>query len=237
MRAYFYQTVASTQDLAKTYLKKGGLEAACFSAKQQTGGYGKRGRYFYSPAGQGLYLSLALPHFRANQGKINLLTPAIATAVVAELKPFYPDCSFALKWVNDIYLEGKKIAGILTEQVAAGLVVGLGLNLNINAFPPELRAKADSLHDPDFKQKNLGQKMMTAILRASRNYQTGEFLPKYRSLSLLINKKVRLKLGRKNICGQVLDIDQLGRLVLRHEGRVDHFSSGEVIKVHCLLKQ
>lgn len=234
MKKYVYQTVTSTQDLAKKYLKNGGLERACFVADQQTAGYGKRGRHFYSPAGQGLYLSLALPKFHLVKEKMSLLTPAVATAIVERLANFYPDKNFALKWVNDIYLDDKKIAGILTERVSDGLVIGVGINLAEGKFPNKLKTKADSLHDPNFKEKDLSSSIVKAFLQACQSYQTGEFLAEYKKLSLVMDKKVTLQLGKEKITGHVLDIDRNGRLVLQHDEKVDHFSSGEVIKVEML---
>ena len=73
MRKYFYQTVNSTQNIAKEYLKKGNLDIAYFTANEQTAGYGKRNRYFYSPAKQGIYLSVALPGFNVINKNIDLL--------------------------------------------------------------------------------------------------------------------------------------------------------------------
>lgn len=234
MKKYVYQTVTSTQDLAKAYLKNGGLETACFLANQQTAGYGKRGRPFYSPADQGLYLSLALPKFHFIKAKMSLLTPAVAMAIVEQLADFYPDKDFVLKWVNDIYLDGKKIAGILTERLASGLVIGVGINSAEERFPVQLQSKAGSLHDPHFKQRDLSSSIIKAILRACQSYQTGEFLPAYKRLSLVMGKKVTLRLGKKKLDGRVLDIDQTGRLVLEHNRKIDHFSSGEVVKVELL---
>lgn len=234
MKKYVYQTVTSTQDLAKAYLKNGGLEIACFLANQQTAGYGKRGRHFYSPADQGLYLSLVLPKFHFIKAKMSLLTPAVAMAIVEQLAVFYPDKDFVLKWVNDIYLDGKKIAGILTERLVKGLVIGVGINSAEERFPVQLQSKAGSLHDPHFKQRDLSSSIIKAILRACQSYQTGEFLPEYKRLSLVMGKEVTLRLGKKKIFGHVLDIDQTGRLVLKHNRKVGHFSSGEVVKVELL---
>lgn len=231
MKAYFYEKIASTQDLAKAYLKKGGLENACFAANAQTAGYGKRGRLFYSPAGQGIYLSVALPHFHLIKSRLGLLTPAVATAIVQQLICFYPGYHFALKWVNDIYLEGKKVAGILTERVNDGLVIGVGINFAEEKFPAQLCKKSGSLHDPHFKAKNLSSLLVKVIIEATQSYQTGAFLPAYRKLSLVINKRVTLKLGTKKISGLVMDIDHWGRLILEHNGKTDHFNSGEVVQV------
>ncbi len=231
MRKYFYQTVNSTQNIAKEYLKKGNLDIAYFTANEQTAGYGKRNRYFYSPAKQGIYLSVALPGFNVINKNIDLLTPALSTAVVQKLQDTYPNYHFSLKWVNDIYLNNKKIAGILTEQVSNGVVIGIGINLNNKTFPNNLMSKAGSINDPYFHQKNLVPSIVKAILYAINTYQTGLFLNKYKQLSSIINKMVTIRLGTKEIYGNVIDIDQLGHLVLEYEGKVVHLNSGEVIKI------
>lgn len=232
MRKYFYQTVTSTQDIAKRYIKLNNSETAYFVANEQTAGYGKKNRYFYSPAMQGLYLSVALPNFNIINEKRDLLTPAIATAIVKKLQSIYSDRHFTLKWVNDIYLNDRKIAGILTEQVTSGLVIGIGINLNNQWFPNELKLKAGSLKDPDFQQKNLTPTIVDAILQASKRYQTGSFLTEYKHLSLIINKMVTLRLGSKIIRGIIIDIDQFGHLVLQSQKKIYHLNNGEIINYY-----
>lgn len=94
MLVYRYDQVESTQDLAKDYLKNKNKKIAAFVAQSQTNGYGKQGRFFYSPAQTEIYFSIAFPNFEIVQDKINLLTPCIATYVVDVLRKFYPqkDC-------------------------------------------------------------------------------------------------------------------------------------------------
>ena len=126
-----HEVVTSTNDLAKKEAREGRpvLVAAC----QQTAGRGRRGRSFYSPAGTGLYFSLAFPW--EEEVPPTLLTPLAALAA-AEVLEDLVEAPIGIKWVNDLYLGGKKIAGILTEAVTrlpkeAGvfLVLGLGNGL------------------------------------------------------------------------------------------------------------
>lgn len=229
MRFFYYQLVKSTQDLAKEYLIKR-KQSAAFIASGQSAGYGKSGRGFYSPENTGLYLSMALPGFVLIKAKQNLLTPAIAVEVVKVLNDNFPKRNFRVKWVNDIYLNERKIAGILTENTAYGLVIGIGINISTQNFPVALRQKAGSIQ-ANFDLKKLANQVVNAIIKAARTYQTGTFLPTYRQFSNLIGRKVTLKLGKQTVRGQVVDFDEQGRIVLKmHHKRVS-YGSGEVTKV------
>lgn len=229
MQFFYYQVVKSTQDLAKEYLIKQ-KEAAAFIARGQSAGYGKSGRDFYSPENKGLYLSVALPDFTLKKIKQNLLTPAIAVEVVKVLKQNFSRRNFQVKWVNDVYLNGKKVAGILTENTLYGLVVGIGINVAIQDFPEDLKQKAGSIQ-VNFDFKELGSQVINAILEATKTYQTGAFLPMYRKFSNLIGKKITLKLGKQVVRGRVIDFDDQGRIVLEAQHRRFSYGSGEVTKV------
>ena len=146
-----YDTVDSTNTRAKQ-------DAATLSgptlylARTQTAGRGRMGRSFHSPADTGLYMTLAIPTDRP-LGEIVRMTALAAvatTAAVEDLTGKHP----AIKWVNDLYLYERKLAGILTEAVTrpdslACLVIGLGLNLTTTAFPPALSTTATALFSPD----------------------------------------------------------------------------------------
>lgn len=229
MRFFYYQLVKSTQDLAKEYLLNQ-KDSAAFIARGQSAGYGKSGRNFYSPQNTGLYLSVALPEFTLIPAKQNLLTPAIAVKVVQILKHNFPNRDFRVKWVNDIYLKNRKIAGILTENTINGLVVGIGINISTQNFPVALKQKAGSIQ-ADFDFEKLGKQVIKAIVKAIETYQTGDFLPTYRQFSNLIGKKVTLKLGKQDITGKVVDFDDQGRMVLKTHREQTSYGSGEVIKV------
>lgn len=231
MQIYQYDQVESTQDLAKAYLKNKNKKKAAFVAQSQTNGYGKQGRFFYSPAQTGIYFSVVFPDFKIMQNKINLLTPCIATYVVEALRRYFPQKDFRLKWVNDIYLENKKVAGILTEYENNGLIIGVGINIATHDFPEKIKFKAGYISDAFFEYKKMTIELLQAIELASKNYGQAQFMKQYRQLSWIIGKRVSLKLGKKEITGVVKTIDDAGKLVILSNSKLKSFSSGEVTKV------
>lgn len=234
MRFFYYEKTSSTQDLAKGYLQDKQQSVAIFMAKQQTAGYGKQGRKFYSPADSGLYFSIALPNFKLGTNK-NLLTPALAVNTLLALKAYFPQADLKIKWVNDLYLNGQKVAGILTESLTKGLVIGLGININTNIFPGSLRDKAGRITEQQLKSEeriNLVKKISQAIIAATVDYENPMFLKKYRAFSNIINRKINLKLGKQLFQGRVLTIDDQARLIVAVAGRIKEFSSGEVNRIY-----
>ncbi|WP_281828340.1 MULTISPECIES: biotin--[acetyl-CoA-carboxylase] ligase [Lactobacillus] len=231
MQVFHFEQVSSTQDLAKEYLKNNpnGI-AAAFVADSQTNGYGKQGRDFYSPAKTGMYFSIALPKFDLDSAKAGLMTPFIAVKIVEVLQKLFPNKSFKLKWVNDIYLNQRKIAGILVEKVAAGLVVGFGINLTTTKFPKAIAKKAGSI-DQSFDREKLEQFLIKNVLFAVQNYDQIDFLDEYRKLSCVIGRQVSLHQGQKRYAGCVVNIDDQGCLLVDIQHRLLHFSSGEIDKV------
>lgn len=231
MQIYKYQKVASTQDLAKKYLEGKNSVNAAFLAQEQTAGYGKRGRSFYSPSNTGIYLSIAFPRFKLNLMYAGLLTLAIGVAVVHVLQQQFPSNKFRLKWVNDIYLNDKKVAGILTEKTKFGLVVGIGVNISTTDFPTEISDHVGSIMKENIASDQVSRHLIQAITKATKTYQDSKFLDEYRKLSYLDNKEITLKMGHRKITGQVITIDDQGRIVVAHQGRISSYSSGEVTKV------
>lgn len=231
MQIYEYRKVTSTQDLAKKYLEEKNNKTAAFIAQEQTAGYGKRGRSFYSPAKTGIYLSIALPNFKIDLNYAGLLTLAIGISVVPVLKKQFPANDFQLKWVNDIYLNDRKIAGILTEKTKFGLIVGIGINITTTSFPSSISDHVGNITQSNVDNNQISRKLVKAIIQATKTYQNAKFLDNYRELSYLKNKKVTLKVGRKHIIGRVVTIDNQGRLVIACQDTLRRYSSGEVIKV------
>lgn len=160
-RVYYYETLASTQQLAYELAKDGAPSGTVVIAEQQTGGRGRLGRPWHSPPGTGIWLSLLLRPTVA-LAHLSQLTLVTAVALVDAIRAgFRPDDRLSpeavrIKWPNDIYVlqngGRKKICGILTEVHAEmdrvhTCVIGIGLNVNQAAedFPPEIRDKATSL--------------------------------------------------------------------------------------------
>ena len=170
MQIYEYRKVTSTQDLAKKYLEEKNNKTAAFIAQEQTAGYGKRGRSFYSPAKTGIYLSIALPNFKIDLNYAGLLTLAIGISVVPVLKKQFPANDFQLKWVNDIYLNDRKIAGILTEKTKFGLIVGIGINITTTSFPSSISDHVGNITQSDVDNNQISRKLVKAIIQAPDSY-------------------------------------------------------------------
>ncbi|WP_297951576.1 hypothetical protein [uncultured Lactobacillus sp.] len=97
-----------------------------------------------------------------------------------------------------------------------------------------MKKKAGSVDSDEFDRQNLTFKLAQAIIKASKNYETEDILPEYRSLFNILNREVALKVGNKQLMGKVVAIDNLGRLVIAQGEKQLSFSSGEVTKVYQL---
>lgn len=145
MKIIRYQKIESTQKEAIKRAKNGLAPWTVILAKEQTGGVGRKGNLWYSPKG-GLYFSIILPPTKTeNVEIIHIITSFYLAKIIYEetnIKPF-------VKFPNDIYLNKKKVAGILTQNIVVGkkglAVIGIGVNTNIKNFPKELKKKATSL--------------------------------------------------------------------------------------------
>ncbi|MFD1483895.1 biotin--[acetyl-CoA-carboxylase] ligase [Lacticaseibacillus baoqingensis] len=232
-------SVESTQGQAKTWLAtQAAVAPAAFFAGEQTNGYGRRGRVYYSPAETGLYFSVVLPNTLPDLTQVGLVTTGVATACLGVLQRWFPQADFGLKWVNDIMLGAKKVGGIITEAVlevesatSAAFVVGIGLNLNTAKFPPAIEAIAGSITTAPVDRNRLAAELLTAILAMYQTVATGDFLPAYRQASTVLGHTVTLALGDRRITGVAQAIAANGGLVLQTAAGNTTYMSGEVVKV------
>lgn len=199
-----------------------------FIAKRQSGGKGRFDRKFYSREG-GIYLSyLYKENLPLNEIKFVTPCAAVAVAKTLEKRGFSPK----IKWVNDIYLNSKKICGILSESKisssgASSVIVGIGINVNTESFPCELADKASSLFLESGKKYDLNGFVADLISVLDDLYdeiRRKTFLEEYRRRSL-INGKTLLFKGKEYVC---LGIDDDARLILQNADEQLRFSVGEV---------
>lgn len=136
--------LGSTNDLARLLVGAGCPEGAVVAADRQTHGRGRQGRAWVSPSG-GLWCSVLL--YPSADSPRGLLSLAASVAVAQTLEQFVPEPA-GIRWPNDVVIVGKKVAGILMEATGAAVVVGIGINVGIElqAMPPEVAARAESLH-------------------------------------------------------------------------------------------
>lgn len=235
----FASSVGSTNTVLRSLAEQGAPEGTVVIADEQTRGRGRMGRTFYSPAGSGIYLSLLLRPENADPRQTVTLTAAAAVALcqaietVSEKRPH-------IKWVNDIFLNGKKVCGILSEAafglesgVPEYVVVGAGINTYVpeGGFPPELAGIAGALWDrpmPD-KKNRLAAEFLNHFRKLYAADDPSAFLEDYRRRSLVIGKDITVVAGGVETPAHALGIDENCRLLVRYEsGETAALSYGEV---------
>jgi BirA family biotin operon repressor/biotin-[acetyl-CoA-carboxylase] ligase len=233
-----YDTVESTNNITKELDSNSAPNGTTTVANHQTAGRGRRGRTFVSPEGSGLYMStIVRPKFSIEYAP--MITAAAACAV-AEAIEYFCGSQIMIKWVNDLYLNNKKICGILTEA-SFGLemrtldcaVIGIGINvLSVNnSFDAELLKIASSVEDETGKFINRN-KLCAEVLNRLENYmgriENRSFLEEYRRREYLTGNMVTANVGNRSVVGEAIGVDDNANLIVRTpSGEVVHLNSGE----------
>jgi BirA family transcriptional regulator, biotin operon repressor / biotin---[acetyl-CoA-carboxylase] ligase len=142
-RIEWHATIGSTMSAARQFAESGAPSGTLVGAEEQTAGQGRHGRSWHSEPGSGLYVSIILRrHF--TPAALPVVTLALGLAVRdAILKT--TDLACDLRWPNDVLLESKKCAGILTTLESSAIIAGIGINVNHSSFAAELSGIATSL--------------------------------------------------------------------------------------------
>ncbi len=236
----YREIVASTNELAKELAQEGAEEGTVVIAEEQTGGKGRMGRSWYSPAGQGLWFSIILrPKISAVE--VSKVTLATAVAVAKAIREV-TGLRVGIKWPNDILLDNRKVTGILTEMSAEiervnYLIVGIGVNVNMGpeSIPPDLIGSATSLAE----QKGVPVSRIKLLAAVLNNFEFiyGEFvrgnfaaiLARWKELSVTLNRQVRITSLHEVDEGIAFDVDDEGALLLkRKDGSVKRVLAGDI---------
>lgn len=234
-------TIFQELDSTNTYLKKlgsqGEKENQLVIALSQTCGRGRMGRSFYSPNGTGIYFSLLLhPEFSAEK---SLFLTVMAAVSVAETVMKYNKNDVKIKWVNDIYIDGKKVCGILTEgainsdKMLDYAVVGIGINVIApeNGFPDEIKDIATAIF-PGNTEENIKEKIVADVVNKffdMYNDIDTDFVNRYKQYSCLTGKEINIISGENTRPATVIDITDDCHLLVRNEnGEIEEISSGDV---------
>lgn len=233
-----YNSLDSTNATAKELVARGDAKTGdLIIALSQTKGRGRMGRSFYSPENCGIYFSLVLrPNISAED--ISLITPVAAVAVATAIEGFYEKTP-KIKWVNDIFINEKKVCGILSEAVfgangvAECVILGIGINLTApkEGYPEEIKSIAGSvfLADEDFDANHLIADTANRFLELYGNLKSENTVNEYRKRMLLIGSEVKYTLNSKEQIGRVVDIDNRYRLIVeKQNGEMEYLQSGEV---------
>jgi BirA family transcriptional regulator, biotin operon repressor / biotin---[acetyl-CoA-carboxylase] ligase len=237
---HYLDETDSTQRVARDLARAGAPEGTTVIAERQTAGRGRLGRQWHSPAGLNLYCSIVLrpPLPPVAVPRVALVAGAAVAAAVAETTGRAP----AIKWPNDVLVDGRKVAGILTEMDAEvervhHVICGIGVNLNAprRAFPRELRDKAGSLLT--VTGQRVDRAAFAARLLAALEARYGRFLTagfeavraEWESWSCLTGTEVSVATPDGDTTGRVVGLDADGALeVERPDGSIARIVAGEV---------
>jgi BirA family biotin operon repressor/biotin-[acetyl-CoA-carboxylase] ligase len=235
-RYEFLSTCGSTNDEVARRSVEGAEEGLLLAADAQTGGRGRRGHAWHSPAGENLYFSLLLrPAFAAPAASPLTLLAGAALGEALFSLGFSP----RLKWPNDVLVDGgdglRKVAGILTELASEGgrirhIVLGVGVNVNSLAFPEDFAALATSLRLVRGADMDRGA-VLAAFINAFESiyddfvtHGPAEGLAEWRRFALL-GQPCWIERESVRVEGVAEDVDASGALLIRT-------SDGKIISVH-----
>lgn len=219
----FFESIPSTSTYAKNNAHILPMPTLIV-ANHQSAGRGRRGNSFYSPSDTGLYMTVI---FDAPED-CSLITPAAAVAVCRCLKKRGIDPK--IKWVNDIFVDGFKTCGILSEMIAKNgksyVSVGIGINLTTEVFPEELCLAGSVGLECD---KILFAEEITQMLFDCIKTENERIIEEYRELLFIIGKKIKYHKNNTEYTAVVSDInDHCNLIVIRSDGTKDILSSGEI---------
>lgn len=228
----------STMKDAKIAALNGQPNNTLIIANMQEAPHGRFGRPFFSKSGHGIYMSMLL---RPNKNFSEMAQYTVIMAVaVAKAMDELTDVTTEIKWVNDIYINGKKVCGILSEAMAdfesghiANVVIGMGINFSLKQkdFPKELQQKACSLYptgNPTITRNQLIASIWNQFYQLV-DEPVENYLTTYRDKSFVLGKTVSFTQAGKNYEGIAVAIDDYGELIVRLPDYTEKkLSSGEI---------
>lgn len=237
-RIIYFDSIDSTNSYAKKKvcrLKDGTVVLA----EEQTAGKGRRGREWVSPKGTGIWVSLILkPDIPPREG---IKMTQIAAVAVCESIRKLTGLDALIKWPNDIVINGKKVCGILTEMAGelneiSYVVIGIGINANMEHFPGEIGRKATSLFIEGGKKVDRKELLVDILENFEIIYNNyilhlnlNEILPRIKTYSAVLGKNIRIIQGKSEKMGKAVDINDDGLLLVEtDDGNRELISSGEV---------
>ena len=218
--------VGSTNDVVSELASSGAKHGLAVFAEHQTAGRGRKGNVWEAARGQNLTFSVLLrPEFEMS--KWTRISHTTALAVVWAIEPWLPGMKVELKWPNDVYVDGRKVCGILVESksTSSGSFVTVGIGLNVNAvvedFPPELRHTAVSLRTlcgGRLQDRNELAGTLLAELNCAFG-QTGDgfasMLAEIERRSMILRKTVRFRVGDNWEVALVTGFGENGEMLVR----------------------
>jgi BirA family biotin operon repressor/biotin-[acetyl-CoA-carboxylase] ligase len=234
----FFETIGSTNDVALALAAAGADEGTIVLADRQTAGRGRHGRSWFSPSGNGLYVSIVLSpgtaSFDPNRtpGQLTLAAGVALAEAIETTTGLRAD----IKWPNDLLVGRRKLAGILAEKgERASVILGYGINIGSKAYPPELVDRATSLESELGRPIDRAAVWVETLAALAARYRdllggrTDSVLDAWRSraaASLGVRVTWSTASGRRS--GVTAGIDQNGALIVRIGDQKEILNGGEV---------
>ncbi len=226
-----FATIDSTNTYCKHLLADGKQGEFLVTADNQTAGRGRQGKSFYSPDKTGIYFSLVIRPDTTLQNAVTATTAA--SVAVCKAIENLTDLKPKIKWVNDVYLDGKKICGILTEAVTNfetnivdSVIIGIGINISTTEFPQGVDG-AGCLNVDINRSKLIAQTVNELMNIAGGDYAS--FINYYRSHSMVIGEKIKFIQNGETHFAKAKAIDEFGGLAVELEnGETQILRSGEI---------
>lgn len=216
-----FDILPSTNDFAKKLINSNNFNnGTTIISNEQTKGRGRFARNFYSPANTGIYFSTILKKSLPIQD-VSLITIISALTVCKAIKKL-TKLEPKIKWINDIYLNGKKICGILVENVSdntnlksKGIVVGIGINISTRIFPKDIENKAGSIMCSSLSRNKLIAEILNNLFEIAENIYNKKIIEEYKELSLVLNKEITYIRDNKTYISTAIDINCAGNLIVK----------------------
>lgn len=235
-----YKTIDSTNQEAKKLLIDEEIpHGSVLISEEQTAGRGRFGRNFFSPSKKGIYMSIILRPNIELDSAIHITTSAAVAVcrVIENSTRKFPK----IKWVNDIFLNHRKICGILTEAVGnfesgrvESVVVGIGINFKSAGedFPEDIKNIAGSIfqgEEPNITRNQLVAEILNELFEMCNDLNDESIMKEYKALSFVIGKEVSFMKNNMLRRGKAIDISDDGALIVEFEnGEKDYLNSGEI---------
>jgi len=218
-----FDTIGSTNDAAWEAAASGAIDGTAIIAERQTAGRGRMGRSWASPIG-GLWMSVLLrPNLPAE--RVTVLTMAASVAAARAIR-VYPGCNAFIHWPNDIYLAGRKAAGILVEarserQLGGTFIVGIGINVRCASLPDELAGTATvlSMHTKaPIRRADMARLILQNLDRLYVQILDGEYSAigqEWLGMSATVGRRITIVQNGRTYRGEVVDMDPVAGLMVR----------------------
>ena len=231
---FAFDIIDSTNNEAKRMAREGYSSMALVIAAEQSGGRGRMGRSFYSPAETGLYFTLLFPS-PENTLTFARLTSAAAVALRRGIVSVF-GVDTGIKWVNDLYIGHKKVAGILAECFDGDggkkmIALGMGVNICTRDFPEEIVDKAGALCGSHGGREALATATAREFFSIMRDISDGntEYMNEYRSASVVVGRDIIFAENGEEYRAFAEDVDSMGFLrIVLPDGKRRTLSSGEI---------